>query len=147
MAAAVWSAAESADVAVLAAAVADFRPSGAAAGKLRRVDGPPEIVLEPTPDILAGVVAMDAGPFVVGFAAETGSLQGAVDKAIRKGVDLLIGNDVSRDGSGFGTVTNEVTLITPDGATDAWPLLTKAEVADRLWDRVRTMRTEPGVVS
>jgi phosphopantothenoylcysteine decarboxylase/phosphopantothenate--cysteine ligase len=144
MANAVWSAAAQADVAVLAAAVADFRPAGPAPGKLKRADGPPRIVLEPTPDILAGVVAMDPRPFVVGFAAETGSLEGAVDKARRKGVDLLIGNDVARTGSGFGTATNEVTVITPDGATEAWPLLTKDAVADRLWDRVRVMRTESG---
>ena len=144
MATAVWSVAEHTDVAVLAAAVADFRPAGMAAGKLRRAEGPPQIVLEPTPDILAGVAAMEPRPFLVGFAAETGSLAAAVDKARRKGVDLLVGNDVSRTGSGFGTATNEVTLITPDGVTDAWPLLTKDEVADRLWDEVRRMRTERG---
>ncbi len=144
MANAVWSAAARVDVAVLAAAVADFRPAGPAPGKLKRADGPPQIVLEPTPDILAGVVGMEPRPFVVGFAAEAGSLEGAIDKARRKGVDLLVGNDVTRTGSGFGTATNEVTVITPDGATDAWPLLTKDAVADRLWDRVREMRTESG---
>jgi len=144
MAGAVWAAAVEADVAVLAAAVADFKPAGPAPGKLRRVDGPPRIVLEPTPDILAGVAAMEPRPFLVGFAAETGSLEGAVDKARRKGVDLLVGNDVARPGSGFGTATNEVTVITPDGAADAWPLLTKDAVADRLWDRVREMRAESG---
>jgi phosphopantothenoylcysteine decarboxylase/phosphopantothenate--cysteine ligase len=144
MAEAVWSAAPTADVAVLAAAVADFRPRGLAATKLKRTDGPPQIVLEPTPDILAGVAAMQPRPFLVGFAAETGSLAGAVEKARRKGVDLLVANDVSQTGSGFGTETNEVTVITPDGATDAWPLLTKDKVADRLLDRVRQMRPEPG---
>jgi phosphopantothenoylcysteine decarboxylase/phosphopantothenate--cysteine ligase len=144
MATAVWSAAEQTDVVVLAAAVADFRPERMATGKLKRAEGPPQIVLEPTPDILAGVAAMEPRPFLVGFAAETGSLEGAIDKARRKGVDLLIANDVSRAGSGFGTATNEVTLITPDGATDAWPLLNKEEVADRLWDEVRRMRTERG---
>ncbi len=140
MATAVWKTAEDADVAVLAAAVADFRPADPSTGKLRRTDGPPEIALEPTPDILAGVARMQHRPFLVGFAAETGSLDEAVAKAKRKGVDLLVGNDVSDPGSGFGTETNQVAVITPDGATDRWPLLTKREVADRLWDRVVAMR-------
>ncbi len=141
MAEAVWSWAPKCSVAVLAAAVADFRPAGAGDEKLRRADGPPEIVFEPTPDILAGVAAMDGRPFLVGFAAETGSLAGAVDKAMRKGVDLLVANDVSRTGSGFGTSTNEVTVITPDGVTEAWELLAKDEVAHRLWDRIVAMRS------
>jgi phosphopantothenoylcysteine decarboxylase/phosphopantothenate--cysteine ligase len=140
MAASVWEAAKTADVAVLAAAVADFRPRTRGVDKLRRADGPPEIELEATPDILAGVAAMDPRPFLVGFAAETGSLDGAIAKAQRKGVDLLIGNDVARRGSGFGTETNEVVVITPNGATDEWPLLSKDAVADRLWDRIKEMR-------
>ncbi len=85
MATAVWKTAEDADVAVLAAAVADFRPADPSTGKLRRTDGPPEIALEPTPDILAGVARMQPRPFLVGFAAETGSLDEAVAKAKRKG--------------------------------------------------------------
>ncbi len=141
MASAVWDHAKIADVAVLAAAVADFRPKDPGDTKMRRGDGPPQIELEPTPDILAGVAAMPARPFLVGFAAETGSLDGAIEKAKRKGVDLLIGNDVSRDGSGFGTETNQVVAIAPDGTVDEWPLLSKDEVADRLWDRVLEMRT------
>ena len=140
MAGAVWDAAKSADVAVLAAAVADFRPRHAGTDKLRRVDGPPEFELEATPDILAGVAAMDPRPFLVGFAAETGSLDGAIAKAKRKGVDLLVGNDVAKTGSGFGTDTNEVVLITPDGETEQWPLLSKDAVADRLWDRIKAIR-------
>ena len=132
MADAVWAAAVGADVAVLAAAVADFRPADPAVGKLRRAAGPPQIVLEPTPDILAGVAAMESRPYLVGFAAEVGSLEGAIDKARRKGVDLLVGNDIARAGSGFGTETNEVTIITPDGTTEEWELLSKAAVAERL---------------
>jgi len=140
MAAAVWKTAEVVDVAVLVAAVADFRPADPAAGKLRRADGPPRIELEPTPDILAGVAAMQPRPFLVGFAAETGSLDQAVHKAKRKGVDLLVGNDVSKAGSGFGTETNEVALITPDGTVDPWSPMSKRQVAERLWDRITAMR-------
>ena len=136
MAEAAWNAARGADVAVMAAAVADFRPKAPEEGKLRRADGIPLIDLEPTPDILAGIAAMEDRPYLVGFAAETGSLDGALRKATSKGVDLLIGNDISRSGSGFGTDTNEVTVYTPDGAAESWPLLTKREVASRLWDRI-----------
>ena len=138
MAEAVWSRAEESDVAVLAAAVADFRPKNPGSDKLRRSDGMPGIELEPTPDILAGVAAMARRPYLVGFAAETGSLDGALRKATTKGIDLLVGNDVSKVGSGFATDTNEVTVYTPDGSADTWPLLSKREVASRLWDRIST---------
>jgi phosphopantothenoylcysteine decarboxylase/phosphopantothenate--cysteine ligase len=79
---------------------------------------------------------MDPRPLLVGFAAEVGSLEGAIAKARSKGVDLLVGNDVAEEGSGFGTDTNRVAFITPDGEVDAQPLLSKGEVAARLWDRV-----------
>ena len=140
MADAVWKHAAESDVAVLAAAVADFRPADPREAKIKRADGTPSVQLEPTPDILAGVVGMETPPIVVGFAAETGSLDDAVSKAQRKGVDLLVANDVTRPGSGFGTETNEVMIIEPDGSSEAWPLLTKREVASRLWDRIATMR-------
>jgi phosphopantothenoylcysteine decarboxylase/phosphopantothenate--cysteine ligase len=73
---------------------------------------------------------------IVGFAAETGSLDRAADKLRAKGVDLLIANDVSEPGSGFGTDTNRVTILARDGEADELPLLTKREVADRILDRV-----------
>ena len=127
---------ETPDVAVMAAAVADFRPKNPEAAKLSRSDGPPEVVLEPTPDILATLAGRPQRPFLVGFAAETGGLERAVDKARRKGVDLLVANDVTEPGSGFGTDTNRVSIIWPDGRRDDWPLLSKHEVARRLWDLV-----------
>jgi phosphopantothenoylcysteine decarboxylase/phosphopantothenate--cysteine ligase len=144
MAEAVWTAANGADVAVLAAAVADFRPADPASGKLRRAQGPPQINLEPTPDILAGVAAMEPMPYLVGFAAEVGSLEGAIDKAQRKGVDLLVANDIAKAGSGFGTETNEVTIITPDGATQAWEMLPKAAVAEKLVAEIVRRRDAAG---
>lgn len=130
------------DVAVLAAAVADFRPKGPAASKLARTDGPPTVELEPTPDILASVVARSEGIFTVGFAAETGGVERAVEKARRKGVDLLVYNDVTEDGSGFGTDTNRVAIVHADGSTEPWPQLLKTEVAARLWDVVIALRAE-----
>jgi phosphopantothenoylcysteine decarboxylase/phosphopantothenate--cysteine ligase len=135
-----------ADIAVMAAAVADFRPADSADSKLARTDGPPEIRLEPTPDILMSVAARDPRPFLVGFAAETGSLEEAVAKAKRKGVDLLVANDVTAPGSGFGSDTNQVTLILPDGTTEPWELLPKRAVAGRLWDRITARVAGPGGV-
>lgn len=140
MASAVWSRASDSDVAVLAAAVADFKPGAPAQDKLRRVDGAPEIELIPTPDILAGVVDLDPAPFVVGFAAETGPASQAITKAERKGVDILVANDVTDPDSGFGTETNRVTIIGKDGTTDDWPVLTKRQVAARLWDVIQRER-------
>lgn len=140
MAEAAWTHATSCTIAVMAAAVADFRPSQTASDKLRRAEGVPSIDLEPTPDVLRGVNEISPRPFLVGFAAEVGSLAGAVDKTTRKGVDLLVANDISREGSGFGSDTNEVALITPDGETSSVPLMTKSGVAHAIWDKVVELR-------
>ncbi|HEV8490021.1 MAG TPA: bifunctional phosphopantothenoylcysteine decarboxylase/phosphopantothenate--cysteine ligase CoaBC [Candidatus Limnocylindrales bacterium] len=129
------------DALVMAAAVADFKPTRAAAAKIPR-DGAMSLDLEPTADVLATVASLvpavgDPGrPVLVGFAAETGSLDRAPDKLTRKGVDLLVANDVSEAGSGFGTDTNRVTILSAGGDRDELPLLPKREVADRLLDRV-----------
>ncbi len=125
-----------ADVAVMAAAVADFRPVAASESKLSRAEGTPSIVLEPTPDILASVLARVDRPFTVGFAAETGGPDRAVEKARTKGVDLLVYNDVTETGSGFGTDTNRVMIVNRDYTTDQWPQMTKHDVAARLWDLI-----------
>lgn len=124
------------DVAVMAAAVADFRPTMMSASKLSRSEGLDAIPLEPTPDVLASVVARDMKPFVVGFAAETGDLERAIGKARDKRVDLLVYNDVSEAGSGFGTNTNRVVVIDSTGETDPWPLMTKDEVASGILDLI-----------
>ena len=81
MADAVWSRAHDVDIVVMAAAVADFRPKNPGESKLRRAEGPPEIELEPTPDVLGGIASLHPRPYLVGFAAETGSLDGARHKA------------------------------------------------------------------
>ncbi len=127
------------DALVMAAAVADFRPVEAAEGKLPRGDGL-TLRLESTPDLLAAVAAtardLRPRPVLVGFAAETGSLERAPDKLRRKGVDLLVANDVAEPGSGFGTDTNRVTILAADGGRTDLPQLTKREVADRILDLV-----------
>jgi phosphopantothenoylcysteine decarboxylase/phosphopantothenate--cysteine ligase len=130
---------DDADVLVMAAAVADFRPTATVDAKLSRGEGM-TLRLEPTEDILAEVGArareLPERPVIVGFAAETGSLDRAPDKLRRKGADLLVANDVSEAGSGFGTDTNRVVILGADGSRDEQPLLPKREVADRLLDRV-----------
>ena len=130
------------DALVMAAAVADFTPTQVAAGKISRADGL-TLELAPTPDLLAGVAAGASAatnpPILVGFAAETGSLDRAPGKLQAKGVDLLVGNDVSEEGSGFGTDTNRVTIFDRDGGREELPLLTKRAVADRVLDRVARM--------
>jgi phosphopantothenoylcysteine decarboxylase/phosphopantothenate--cysteine ligase len=124
------------EIAIMAAAVADFRPAHASDSKIARADGLDSIDLVPTPDILASVVARESRPFTVGFAAETGGVDRAKEKARKKGVDLMVYNDVTEPGSGFGTETNRVVLIGPDAETEEFPLLTKREVAERIMDRV-----------
>lgn len=132
------------DALVMAAAVADFRPKAVAQGKIARDGAGLTLELEPTSDILAEAVKVArqaaSPPVVVGFAAETGSLDRARDKATRKAVDLLVANDVAEAGSGFGTDTNHVTLVVPGGDDEQWPLMSKRQVADRLWDRVVAAR-------
>jgi phosphopantothenoylcysteine decarboxylase/phosphopantothenate--cysteine ligase len=132
MARAVLELAPEADVVVMAAAVADFRPVAAAETKLRRSEGLAEIQVEPTPDILASLAVLKDRPFLVAFAAEVGSINRAIEKATLKGVDLTVANDVASEGSGFGSDTNQVALIDSDGTVDQWPLLAKTEVARRL---------------
>ena len=140
MRAAVLDVVSEADALVMSAAVADFRPRDVADKKIARQGSGLTIELEPTSDILAEAVpvarAAGRGAIVVGFAAETGSLERARDKAERKGVDLLVANDVAEEGSGFGTDTNRVTIVVPGEPDDQWPLMSKRLVADRLWDRV-----------
>ena len=142
MAKAVRAAVAGADALVMAAAVADFRPRTSATTKLTR-DAGLTLELEPTEDILAGVGAAvasrpagDPRPVLVGFAAETGSLDRAAEKLRRKGVDLLVANDVAEPGSGFGTDTNRVSILAADGSRSDLPLLSKRAVADEILDRV-----------
>ena len=136
MAEAVWSHTPTSTIAVMAAAVADFRPVRSSDAKLRRAEGIPDLELEPTPDILKGVHETEPRPFLVGFAAEVGSLDAAAEKAKRKGVDLLVANDVAIGGSGFGSDTNQVTFVMPGGEVEHLPLMPKSDVAQAIWDRV-----------
>lgn len=136
------SAATDHDVIVMAAAVADFRPAAAASGKIKKHDGVPEIVLEATPDILAGLgAAKRAGQVLVGFAAETSDLiANAQGKLERKRLDLIVANDVSAPGVGFAHDTNAVTLLRPDAKPVEIDLATKRDVARAVIDAVVDIR-------
>jgi len=134
--------APTADVIVMAAAVADFRPVVIVDGKLKKDEGIPQIVLEHTPDILAGLGASKpVGQTLVGFAAETGNLlANAAGKLQRKHLDLIVANDVSAAGVGFQHDTNAVTLLTVGGATIAVALADKRAIAKAVLDTVVEIR-------
>jgi phosphopantothenoylcysteine decarboxylase/phosphopantothenate--cysteine ligase len=125
------------DVVVMAAAVADFRPKAVADDKLKKRDGVPELVLEPTPDILTMLGERKSHQVLVGFAAETSRLaERAAEKLAAKRVDLLVTNDVSAADSGFEVDTNRAILLTSSGSAEETPLLTKVALADVVLDRV-----------
>jgi phosphopantothenoylcysteine decarboxylase/phosphopantothenate--cysteine ligase len=131
MQAAIESRSADADVIVMAAAVADFRPANAADHKLKKRDGTPEVVLEPTPDILAGLGQNKPdGQVLVGFAAETNDLiANAQAKLVRKHLDLIVANDVSAPAVGFAHDTNAVTLIRPEAKPVEIDLAAKRDIA------------------
>jgi phosphopantothenoylcysteine decarboxylase/phosphopantothenate--cysteine ligase len=135
-----------ADVVVMAAAVADFRPKVAADVKLHKADGIPDLVLEATNDILAELGRRRRpGQVLVGFAAETDDVsERARAKLVAKGVDLMVANDVSAPQVGFDHDTNAVTILGADGTVTTVPLASKGEVADAVLDRVAPLIGGPG---
>ncbi|MET0421548.1 MAG: bifunctional phosphopantothenoylcysteine decarboxylase/phosphopantothenate--cysteine ligase CoaBC [Acidimicrobiia bacterium] len=137
MEAAVVAGAIDADVVIMAAAVADFRPKAPSEQKIKKADGVPEIALEPTPDILAALGERKRpDQILVGFAAETNDLVSqARSKLQRKNLDLVVGNDVSQSDAGFEVDTNRAVLIDADD-DQALPLLTKIDLAGVILDRV-----------
>ena len=142
---AVHAAEASADVVVMAAAVADFRPARVAARKLKKQAGVPEITLEPTPDILAGLgTRKRPGQTIVGFAAETDEVrENAAAKLAAKGIDLIVANDVTAPGAGFEHDTNHVVIMDADGTEREVPLADKRAIARAVFDAVTQRRTKP----
>jgi len=135
---------EGCQVAVMAAAVSDFRPVDPSEQKIRKEDLGPEARLQmeltANPDILAEISRKRGARCVVGFAAESGDLvERARRKLARKGCDLLVANDISRPGAGFDGDRNAVVLLTPDGGVEELPLLPKDRVAERIFDRVEKL--------
>ena len=132
---AVLSSMEGADALIMAAAVADYRPASEAEQKIKKSDDALTVELAPTTDILNAA----RGDFVrVGFSAESENLvANASEKVRRKSLDLIVANDITEEGSGFGSDTNRVVLIDRELNAEELPLLTKYEVGNRILDRVR----------
>jgi phosphopantothenoylcysteine decarboxylase/phosphopantothenate--cysteine ligase len=130
-----------ASVAILAAAVADYRPVEPRTEKIKKSDAALTISLEPTTDILAEIARNKGQKIVVGFAAETDHVaENARKKLSTKNADLIVANDVTAEGAGFDQDTNIVTLFSRDGRDLALPKLTKSEVAQRILDEVLRLR-------
>ena len=131
-----------ASVGILAAAVADYRPSQPHAEKIKKGGAPLTISLEPTTDILAEVAKNKGNRIVVGFAAETDHVaENARKKLASKNADLIVANDVTAEGAGFDRDTNVVTLFSRDGRDLALPKMPKSEAAERILDEVLRLRT------
>ena len=127
---------DSATIVVMAAAVADYRPVVAADQKIKKSGSSLTIELERTEDILEAVGRVKGSRVLIGFAAETENVvTNARKKLEEKRADLIVANDVSSPEAGFDVETNRVTLISSSGASE-WPLLTKREAADRLFDAI-----------
>jgi phosphopantothenoylcysteine decarboxylase/phosphopantothenate--cysteine ligase len=137
---------DSADVLLMAAAPADFRPSAPAGSKISREgSGPIELELAPTDDILAALATRRReGQTIVGFAAETGAgHERAREKLSRKSIDAIVFNDVSRPEIGFESAENEVVIVEAQGEHQV-PLASKERVADAILDRVDALRSSSG---
>src|SRR5205823_759723 len=128
---------EAADAIVKAAAVADWRPADVAAEKLKKNQGAPRFELVPTPDILAELGANKADRVLVGFAAETEHLEAAGRRKLEsKGLDLIVVNQVGREGTGFGSETNDAMILSAAGDDEPLRTWTKHELAGAILDRV-----------
>ena len=137
MRAAVLAALEDADAVVMAAAVSDFRPKVSAEEKLKKDAGIPELHLEPTPDILRELGERKGNRILIGFAAETQDLLEAGRRKLQaKHLDLIVVNRVGREGTGFGSDTNEAMLLTKDGSEGPLRMWTKVELAAAICDRL-----------
>ena len=130
-----------ADVLIMAAAPADFRPQSVSSSKIKKGKSTPVLTMDHTVDILRATVAKRRkGAIIVGFALETDDVVDNAKKKLRdKSLDLIVVNDAKEPGAGFGVDTNRVTLIDRSGAEEVLPLLSKAEVADAILDRVERL--------
>lgn len=143
MRAAVLDRLAAATIVIKAAAVSDYRPAHPAESKLIKRDAPMMLELSPNPDILQEIGTQKGGRIIVGFAAETGELvQRARHKLEAKHLDLIVANDITREGAGFACETNQVVILDPDGGTEELPLLPKRLVARRILDRVVGLRRQ-----
>jgi phosphopantothenoylcysteine decarboxylase/phosphopantothenate--cysteine ligase len=136
----------SCDVLLMSAAVADFRPATSSVHKLKKDQGVPTLELEATDDVLSALSAQRrADQMLVGFAAEDGehAVEYGREKLERKGLDLVVLNDISKPGIGFDAADNEVTLITVHGGRRV-PRARKDQVARAVLDQIEDLRKESG---
>jgi phosphopantothenoylcysteine decarboxylase / phosphopantothenate---cysteine ligase len=137
-----------ADALVMAAAVADFRPEDATAGKIKKDDGVPDLRLERTADILATLAKERSRQVLVGFAAETADVAGGLEaegrrKLRSKGADLLVVNEVGRPGTGFGSDTDRAAILDTDGEDTPLEEWTKADLARAICDQLAARLANP----
>lgn len=134
------------DVIIMAAAVSDYRPAISAPQKVKKSPGDMVVTLERNPDILASLGASrteSKRQVLVGFAAETEDLLANASKKLRsKNLDLIIANDLTQNGSGFGSDTNRVFVLGREGTVTELPQMPKECVAERIWDRVEKLMTD-----
>jgi phosphopantothenoylcysteine decarboxylase/phosphopantothenate--cysteine ligase len=128
---------------IKAAAVADYRPEARAGKKIKKSAGEMVLRLAKTDDILAEIGRLKNGRFIAGFAAETDDLGGNAAKKLKeKNLDMIIANDVTREGAGFAVDTNIVTMVFSDGRVEDVPLMDKEALADTILDRIVEMRRQ-----
>lgn len=128
---------------VMAAAVTDYRPVAAAGRKIKRGQGPIELRLEPNPDILKALGENRDGKILIGFAAETEDLAANAEKKLHaKNLDMIVANNVAEAGSGFDGDTNIATIIDRTGAKHSLPLMSKDELADRIYDHFLALKSQ-----
>jgi phosphopantothenoylcysteine decarboxylase / phosphopantothenate---cysteine ligase len=126
---------------VMAAAVADYRPVVTADRKIKRGKGPIELRLEPNPDIVKELGQNKDGKVLIGFAAETEDLTANAAKKLReKNLDMIVANNVAESGSGFDGDTNIATILDRTGASQSLPLMSKDELADRIYDHYLALK-------
>jgi phosphopantothenoylcysteine decarboxylase/phosphopantothenate--cysteine ligase len=127
---------------IMAAAVADYHPVTTADRKIKRSHGSVELRLEPNPDILKELGQSKDGKWLVGFAAETEDLTANAQKKLReKNLDMVIANNVVEEGSGFDGDTNIATIVDRTGAIRSLPLMSKDDLADRIFDHYVALKS------
>jgi phosphopantothenoylcysteine decarboxylase/phosphopantothenate--cysteine ligase len=131
---------EAASVIIKAAAVADYRPHARRDNKIKKGEGDLTVRLERNPDIIAEVGKKKGNRILVGFAVETENLmENARTKMVEKNMDIIVANDVTKEGAGFGYDTNSIKILCADGNIEEVPLMNKTEVAHRIMDRVKAL--------
>ncbi|MCD6318785.1 bifunctional phosphopantothenoylcysteine decarboxylase/phosphopantothenate--cysteine ligase CoaBC [Candidatus Aerophobetes bacterium] len=133
------------DGVIMAAAVADFTPLKKERGKIKKDKGEKIFLeLKRTPDILAKLGRIKQDKILVGFCAETKDLEKEAKKKLKlKNLDLIVANNISSPGAGFAVDTNVVSLIDKKGEVKSFPKLTKREVAEKIWDKIKEMENQP----